>query len=295
MKSQLLFHALPLFLSIHTTTAWGTLGHKTVASIAANFLKPETEAFCKNILGDSPNYLSNVSTWADTFRYTSAGSFTKNFHYIDAMDSPPDSCEVEFNRDCEGGCIVSAINNYTERLLDTRLPDQQSFQALSYLIHFIADIHQPLHNENLERGGNGIKVEFNGRDTNLHTIWDTTMPEQLVGDSTTENVQYWSSDLTSRIRSGGFERESQTWVTGISLEDPIETGLGWANDANNYVCTTVLPKGLDAVEGKELSGTYYDNAVPAIELLIAKGTLVREGSPLDFRLSEMMRILGACC
>ena len=271
MKSQLLLHALPLFLSIHGTTAWGTLGHKTVASIAANFLNPETEAFCKDILGDSPNYLSNVSTWADTFRYTSAGSFTRSFHYIDAMDNPPDSCEVEFNRDCEGGCIVSAISNYTERLADNRLSGEQAFQALSFIIHFIADEHQPLHNENLERGGNGIKVEFNGRDKNLHAIWDTDMPEQLIGDSTDANVQYWSSDLTSRIRSGGFQRESRSWLNSINIDDPTGTALAWANDANNYVCSTVLPNGIDAVEGKELSGEYYDNAIPVIELLIAKG------------------------
>lgn len=50
---------------------------------------------------------------ADTYRYTTAGTYSAPFHFIDALDSPPSSCGVEYDRDCgSSGCVVSAINNY---------------------------------------------------------------------------------------------------------------------------------------------------------------------------------------
>jgi hypothetical protein len=54
------------------------------------------------------------------------------------------------------------------------------------------------------------------------------------------------------------------------LSDPVATSLGWAEESNKLICTAVLPDGVDAVEGHELSGDYYKSAVPVIELQIAK-------------------------
>ena len=152
--------SIPIISIIPSTSAWGTLGHEAVADIAASFLKPATTTFCQNLLGDTTaNYLASVSTWADTFRYTSAGSFSKAFHYIDARDDPPTTCGVDYARDCGGGgCVVAAIANYTMRMKDQTLSSEQRFQALKFLIHFIGDIHQPLHDENLDIGGNTIQV-----------------------------------------------------------------------------------------------------------------------------------------
>lgn len=94
--------------------AWGNMGHETVAYIASNFVQPATESFFQNLLGDSSSdYLANVATWADTYRYTSEGSYSKPFHFIDAQDNPPSSCDVVMSRDCaDGNCVVTAIANY---------------------------------------------------------------------------------------------------------------------------------------------------------------------------------------
>lgn len=73
-------------------SAWGTLGHDTVALIAQNFISAETASFAQGILNDSStSYLANVATWADSYRYTAAGKFSAAFHYIDAEDDPPHS------------------------------------------------------------------------------------------------------------------------------------------------------------------------------------------------------------
>ena len=94
--------------------AWGNVGHQTVAYIASDFVSAKTKSWAQKILGDtSDNYLANVATWADTYKYTSAGSFSEPFHFIDAMDSPPKTCNVDYSRDCgDDNCVVSAIVNY---------------------------------------------------------------------------------------------------------------------------------------------------------------------------------------
>lgn len=88
--------------------------HETVAYIAQNFVKPATATWAQKILADtSTSYLANSAIWADSFRYTSAGSFSKPYHFIDALDSPPQSCNVDYARDCgASGCVVRAISNY---------------------------------------------------------------------------------------------------------------------------------------------------------------------------------------
>jgi len=106
--------ALPFLLQLLPAAhAWGTLGHDTVALIAQNFVT-SPKKFCQTVLNDtSSSYLANVATWADSFRYTAAGEFSKPFHFIDAEDDPPHACNVDYQRDCgEEGCVVSAIANY---------------------------------------------------------------------------------------------------------------------------------------------------------------------------------------
>lgn len=95
------------------------------------------------------------------------------------------------------------------------------------------------------------------------------MPEQLVG-STQADALTWATSLTKAINSGTYESEASSWLTGIDLSDPITTAMSWATDSNAYVCSTVIPNGISAVENVDLSGAYYNSAIPVIELQIAK-------------------------
>lgn len=252
--------------------AWGTLGHDTVAFIAQSFVKDATETWAQGILNDTSDaYLANVATWADSYRYTAEGSFSAPYHYIDAEDNPPSSCSVNFDRDCgTEGCSVSAIANYTQRVQDSSLPAQQVNYALRFLIHFLGDITQPLHDEALEVGGNDIDVTYNGTDTNLHHIWDTNMPEQLRGGYSLADARSWAANLTTEINSGQYEADAASWIEGDSISDAKASALTWATDANKYVCSVVLPDGQSAVETGDLSGDYYDSAIGTIEVQIAK-------------------------
>ncbi|KAF1983406.1 S1/P1 nuclease [Aulographum hederae CBS 113979] len=252
--------------------AWGTLGHDTVALIAQKYLANDTVTYVQDILGVSTStYLASVATWADSYRYTAAGKFSAPFHYIDAEDSPPSACNVDYDRDCgAGGCVVSAINNYTTRVQDTSLPATERLNALKFIVHFVGDIHQPLHDEAINIGGNTINVTFDGEDTNLHHIWDTNMPEKLIGGYSMSDAQTWASDLTGEIDNGSYSGEKAKWLSGIDLSDAVSSSMTWARDANSYVCSTVIPDGVDGVEGKELDGAYYDSSITVIELQVAK-------------------------
>lgn len=138
------------------------------------------------------------------------------------------------------------------------------------VLQFIGDIHQPLHDENLDIGGNSIAVNFSGIPTNLHAVWDTSMPEKLVGSYSYAAAAKWAATLTAAIKTGAYKAETKAWLHGMDLSDPISSALTWAVEANAFVCTTVMPKGVNTVRGQELSGAYYDTAIPVIQLQIAR-------------------------
>lgn len=267
--------ASPILLSLSLLPqaySWGTLGHETVAYVASNFVSPSTEAYFQAILHNtSSSYLAQVATWADSFRYTAAGRFSAPFHFIDAEDNPPASCGVKYIRDCgEKGCVVGAILNYTSQLLDPDLDAISRNMAAKFIVHFLGDIHQPLHDENILIGGNGIPVNFSGVATNLHHVWDTSIPEKLIGGYSLTDAEAWAKNLTDAINTGVYKVQATEWLKGMDLSDPLSSSLVWAGESNAWVCTTVLPEGLDGVKGQELSGEYYEAAVPVVQLQIAK-------------------------
>jgi hypothetical protein len=246
--------------SLPQTLAWGTLGHETVAWLAQNLISDTTTTYVQDILqSTTSDYIANISTWADTIRYTEGNAWTAPLHYIDAADSPPGQCDVEFDRDCgEGGCVVSAIVNYTSILLSSA-PAAEKRDAMRFLVHFVGDIHQPLHVEGLEEGGNGINVTFDGDETNLHHIWDTEIVEKIAG---TENAEDWATELISLVNDGGSASNGtalnpDAWTEGIDISDVEKTAMGWASDANSFVCSDVLPDGEEAVEEGDLADAYF--------------------------------------
>ncbi|RYO77202.1 hypothetical protein DL766_009873 [Monosporascus sp. MC13-8B] len=262
-------------VSLPGVLAWGSLGHITVAYIASNFVKQETAVYFQDLLrNDTEHYLAGVATWADSIRYTKWGRFTKNFHFIDAKDDPPSYCGVDFDRDCkEDGCVVSSIQNYTSQLLDTKLWSWRRNQAAKFVIHFVGDIHQPLHTENVERGGNGIQVRFDSSELNLHHVWDSSIAEKMLGGIHRKPygaAYQWAADLTEEIRSGKYLNSTKAWIDGVDLDDPVATSMKWAIESNAFVCTHVLPEGPEAIVGQELAGEYYEKAAPVIEVQVAR-------------------------
>ncbi|KAL8290841.1 hypothetical protein RB601_000589 [Gaeumannomyces tritici] len=259
--------------------AWGSLGHITVAYVAQDFVGPATEAYLQGLLrNDTDSYLAGVATWADSIRYTKWGHFTGVFHFIDAKDSPPAECGIDMERDCKAeGCIVTAFANYTARALAvSSLPAWQRAQAAKFVVHFAGDVHQPLHDEDVARGGNGIHVLWEGKELNLHHVWDSSIAEKLLGGRARRPKPYeaaraWASSLTAEIRAGRYAAESAAWLDGVDVADAEATVLRWAREGNAYVCSHVFsPHGPKDIVGQELSGDYYEKAAPVIEVQVAR-------------------------
>ena len=139
-----------------------------------------------------------------------------------------------------------------------------------FIIHFVGDIHQPLHDENEELGGNDVDVTFNGASTNLHAVWDTSIPEQYAGSATLPNAEKWATTLTTAIKTGAYKNLTAGWLKGMELADPITTATGWASSANAYVCSVVVPSGgMESLSGEDLGGSYYTKALPTVQVQLA--------------------------
>lgn len=257
----LLLLTLPLY-----TLAWGTLGHRTVAYLSSLYFTPEATRFTNHLLNGQD--ISEASLFPDKVRYIPSFHYTAPWHYIDARDDPPRQCGINITRDClSNGCVVSAIANHTERVMNKDLPHWARGQSLRFLVHFIGDVHQPLHTENEDRGGNEIPVLFDRRHTNLHSVWDTLIPNKhAAGENETEAAFLWAQKLYAEDPGPDNSMEDKCQ----DLNDIEGCALAWAADANKWVCEYVLKDDIEGLQG-DLGGEYYDGAVPIIDEMVAKG------------------------
>jgi len=150
--------------------------------MAETFFTPQTTSILAKIL--EPKYNGSVgraAAWADGYAHTSEGHFSYQWHWIDTHDHQPESCHLDYARDCaKGGCVVSAIANQTGILREciAQVKDGQlagganltCSYALKWVAHFLGDIHQPLHASGRAVGGNTYKVVFGNHSTQLHAV-----------------------------------------------------------------------------------------------------------------------------
>jgi hypothetical protein len=100
--------------------------------------------------------------------------------------------------------------------------------------------------------------------------WDTSIPQKYAGTATLAHAKTWAKNLTTSIKSGAYKSSAASWLTGIKLADPVSSSMIWAQDANSFVCSTVMPNGYQATENVDLSGDYYTAALPIVQIQIAK-------------------------
>jgi hypothetical protein len=179
------------------TFAWGCKGHQTVALIAEKHLTPEAKQFVQKLLTENPidpklnrycggatrDAMADASTWADDVR-----GERKNgpWHYIDI---PRGSQHGPLEPFCgPEGCVTRAISEQLAILKDPKADGAKRADALRYIIHFVGDLHQPLHTiTNADEGGNCVPVKYFRRNPhehnhsyspNLHSLWDTAILER---------------------------------------------------------------------------------------------------------------------
>lgn len=172
LVSTLAFALLPV-----PAHAWGPLGHRLVALLAWDDLTPASRRQIEALLKDEQDpTLAGIASWADDLRESDPvlGRKTTRWHYVNIGEH---DCVYQKQRDCPGGnCVVEAIRTQTSILADTKRTRAERLQALKFVVHFVGDVHQPLHaGYGRDKGGNDVQVNWNGRGTNMHTLWDSRM------------------------------------------------------------------------------------------------------------------------
>jgi hypothetical protein len=160
--------------------AWGPLGHSVVAELAQRHLSPAAEAEVGRLLAaEHVQRLADVANWADQMQddpaMASLWKQTRSQHYINFRGGS--DCDYVPPRDCRGGrCVVAALQYYVGVLGDRSQSDAVRRNALKFVVHFVGDIHQPLHaGYRDDKGGNTYQVQYDGGGSNLHKVWDSKM------------------------------------------------------------------------------------------------------------------------
>lgn len=176
---RLVVALLVTFAVTSVAEAWGPLGHSVVAELAQRHLSPSAEAEVQRLLAPEHTHsLADIASWPDEIRNDPAQQVlwkeTRGLHYIN-FHSP--TCQYVPPRDCpDGQCVLAALPHYIAILGDRSQPDAARLQALKFVVHFIGDIHQPLHaGYRDDKGGNDYQVQFQGQGMNLHRVWDSGM------------------------------------------------------------------------------------------------------------------------
>lgn len=233
--------ALLLILLPQALLAWGANGHRIVGQICYDNLSSSAQARVNAALGD--NYLAQVSTWPDYIKAEKGWDFTKPWHY---MTIQPDLTVGDVNAQNSAKPKVDDVREGIELMIGilkgdkaardkmTALMKENKVEplagsldatALAFLIHFIGDVHQPMHvGKNRDSGGNKISVLFFGDRKNLHSVWDSGIVEQ-------EKLSYTEfaafASIHTRASKAKWEKDGlETWINeSVVLRERIYNTL----------------------------------------------------------------------
>lgn len=226
---------------------WGQKGHDVTAYIAEQHFTPATAAAVSEILeGKSPVYWAN---WLDNASHTPEYATTKTWHYKN-VDKDVRYEETPAN---PAGDVTTAIKAQLETLSSPSSTPGQRNLAMKIIVHIVGDLHQPLHmGHATDLGGNRVRLKYFGRDTNLHSIWDTNLVESAHKWGYTE----WQQQLDR------LSPEQQQAVIAGTVDD-------WAKECVDIADSvyTAMP------EGTNISYNEVASWAPVIEQQLLRGGL----------------------
>ncbi|PKA55147.1 Endonuclease 2 [Apostasia shenzhenica] len=248
--------------------SWGKEGHIMVCKIAESYLTEKTRKAVAELLpetagGDFPS----VCPWADEVRFRY--HWSSPLHYINT----PGVCNYKYSRDCHnskgvmGMCVVGAINNYTGQLLDCGdLSNQYNLtESLMFLVHFVGDVHQPLHvGFEADEGGNTIIVRWYRRKTNLHHVWDVSMIETAMKYFYNDNLDTMVKGIQLNI-TGGWSDEINSWENCQNKRATCAND--YAVESMHLACNYAYK---DVEQGSTLEDEYFLTRLPILKKRIAQ-------------------------
>lgn len=223
-------------LPIEKTHAWGIVGHRVVCELAFKQLTSDVQAHVNRLVqafvkpnGKRFKDFSESCSFADTARHNARDGLQRwqhydkfdHWHYLNVPRSVQKISESTIN--CREDCVVHAIEFHTSKLGDSALEEHSRGEALIFLAHWIADIHQPLHIGFADdHGGSDIDVTPAKRfGKNLHRAWDSGLIKRARGK---RRVSQYISDIGNIS-----DRDKVAWTH-------VQIPLAWA--AESYLIAT---------------------------------------------------------
>jgi len=219
--------------SLLSLTNWGSTGHRALAEVASFYLTENAKNKINEILDGET--IVTVSMYADDIRSDNRYDKYYDWHFIN-MELDED---YEDAVPSEKGDVFIAINKCLDILESDSLTDSDKSFYLKLLIHFIGDLHQPMHIGRYEdRGGNRVYVKWFGRNSNLHRVWDSEMingynmsySELAKNLPTPENleIEFERDDLIDWVN------ETHSYTRKIYNDVSIDDNLGYEYQYQNF-------------------------------------------------------------
>ena len=272
---------------------WGDEGHEVIGLIADHYLESAVRAKVNTILaGDltgltRSTQIDQEATWADKFRDSDRNTTkvhynqTRNWHFVDLELEGPDLQTACFGRPAlskstpaslgpADDCVVDKIDEFTAELTSSATSQQERLLALEFLLHFVGDIHQPLHaSDDHDRGGNLKIVSAPGiASNNLHHDWDTEFVARLGGNAT---------DVAQQLITNITDAQRAQWASG--------TAADWAGEsftvAKDHSYGLLPPP--DGPNHYQLSAAYISDAT-----IVTRQQLSKAGVRLAFLLNRAL-------
>ena len=245
-----------IFVIFHATRtfAWGIEGHQVIAKIAQSSLTPKASTEINKLLELEPNAsLVSISTWADEHKSRS----TASWHYI---NFPRNSCSYIPERDCnKGDCLIATLEKQI-KILRSNESDEKKMHTLKYVVHLMGDIHQPMHAGFADdKGGNTYQIQAFRKGTNLHSLWDSGLINQLK-----ESTDVLSNRLLSQ---------------GKKLEAPLEL-----NPIHMALESCKIVQAKNFYPSRKVEQAYIDHSTPILE-----GQLLLGGKHLAQLLNDIYK------
>ena len=293
------FVGIVFFFPTHSLFAWGDLGHQIVGVIAYSRLMPSVKTKVDALLGadtddlTAPDFVSRT-TWADKYRDSDRQTTriryegTRQWHFADI-----DIATGDINAACEhhpkllrgtlasagppNSCVIDKIDQFIIELRNPFLAKAEKILALKFLLHFIADVHQPLHTaDNKDRGGNDIPVLIadDKPPMNLHFYWDNYIVEKVGSDP---------RSIGARLSKNLSTRAVEAWSKG--------TPITWAKESFRHAKSVAYHfAGLqEFVDARGFKGVRLDVAYENSARLAARQQLSKAGVRLATVLNNTMR------
>jgi hypothetical protein len=224
--------------------SWGSVGHHAIGKIAERHLTPAAQAAVHELLGNES--LADIASWADEVRPTPEYRQTEPWHYI---NEPSGLSFDEFERQVERGDgmnVYKALLAQEKAVSDVKTTKQQKAEALKFIVHFVGDMHQPMHVSHAEdKGGNTIQVNFDGKGTNLHSLWDSKLIDRFAS-----NYQ----ELADKV-----DHATPAQIGQWQKDAPIK----WAWES--YEISSKLYTEVDAMRSRSIGDAYYQEHIGNVE------------------------------